>query len=57
MDENELRAQAAYQAIAIRLGRANDEIANQAAEIAVMQQRLNDLNAQLLEAKTPKPGA
>jgi len=55
MEESELRAQAAYQAIAQRLGRANDEIANLAAEIAVVQERYNKAQAEILELKTPKP--
>lgn len=62
MNELEIRAQAAYGAVAMRLSRANDEIANVSADLAVAnakvdayQQTINELQAKILALETPKP--
>lgn len=51
----ELRARAAYEAIAQRLARANDEIANITADLAVARASINELQAKVLALETPKP--
>ena len=55
MSEDEIRSQAVWVAILQRLSATNEEVANLKGELAVMQDRYNKAQAEILELKTPKP--